>query len=122
MATLSPTLTLSSTDLSGDELSLSVSDSLTVAGGAVNFQVITSGTGTVFAAAANYSKSYVFLQNLATDASHIYTIEKADGGDEYMTLGAGEFAFFPWAASVDLAVDAAAGTSAMEVRIYQAAS
>ena len=47
---------------------------------------------------------------------------KADGGDEYLTLGAGEWAFFPWAAAVDLAVDAAAGTSALEVRIYQAAS
>ena len=50
------------------------------------------------------------------------TIEKADGGDEYMTLGAKEFAFFPWAAAVDLAVDAASGTPTLEVRIYQAAS
>ena len=50
------------------------------------------------------------------------TIEKADGGDEYMTLGAGEFAFFPWAAETDLAVDAASGTPTLEVRIYQAAS
>jgi hypothetical protein len=123
MATLTPTLTLASTDISAtDALNLSVTDSLAIAGGAINFQVATSSTGTVFAAAANYSKSYVFLKNLATDASHIYTIEKADGGDEYLTLGAGEWAFFPWAAAVDLAVDAAAGTSALEVRIYQAAS
>lgn len=123
MATLTPTLTLASTDISAtDALNLSVTDSLAIAGGAVNFQVVTSATGTVFAAAANYTKSYVFLKNLATDASHIYTIEKADGGDEYMTLGAGEWAFFPWASAVDLAVDAAAGTSVLEVRIYQAAS
>ena len=47
------------------------------------------------------------------------TIEKADGGDEYMTLGAGEFAFFPWASTVDLAVDAAQGSPVLEVRIYQ---
>ena len=123
MATLTPTLTLASTDISAtDALNLSVTDSLAIAGGAVNFQVVTSATGTVFAAAANYTKSYVYLNNLATDASHIYTIEKADGGDEYMTLGAGEWAFFPWASAVDLAVDAAAGTSVLEVRIYQAAS
>ena len=123
MATLTPTLTLASTDISAtDALNLSVTDSLAIAGGAVNFQVVTSATGTVFAAAANYTKSYVFLKNLATDASHIYTIEKPDGGDEYMTLGAGEWAFFPWASAVDLAVDAAAGTSVLEVRIYQAAS
>ena len=47
------------------------------------------------------------------------TIEKADGGDEYMTLGAGEFAFFPWASAVDLFADAAQGTPTLEVRIYQ---
>ena len=76
MATLTPTLTLASTDISAtDALNLSVTDSLAIAGGAVNFQVVTSATGTVFAAAANYTKSYVFLKNLATDASHIYTIE-----------------------------------------------
>jgi len=121
MATLTPTLTLASSDISGtDTLDLSVTDSLSVAGGAINFQVVTSDTGTVFAAAANYSKSYVFLKNL--DASIVMTIEKADGGDEYMTLGAGEFAFFPWAAETDLAVDAASGTPTLEVRIYQAAS
>ena len=121
MATLTPTLTLASSDISGtDTLDLSVTDSLSIAGGAINFQVVTSTTGTVFAAAANYSKSYVFLKNL--DTSIVMTIEKADGGDEYMTLGAGEFAFFPWAAETDLAVDAASGTPTLEVRIYQAAS
>lgn len=121
MASLVPTLTLTSSDVSTAEtLSLSVTDNLAVAGGAISFQVVTSTTGTVFAAATNYSKSYVFLQNL--DASIAMTIEKADGGDEYMTLGAKEFAFFPWAAAVDLAVDAASGTPTLEVRIYQAAS
>ena len=82
MATLTPTLTLASTDVSTAEaLSVSVTDTLAIAGGAVQFQVVTSTTGTVFAAAANYTKSYVFLQNL--DSSIAMTIEKADGGDEY---------------------------------------
>ena len=82
MATLTPTLTLASSDISGtDTLDLSVTDSLSIAGGAINFQVVTSTTGTVFAAAANYSKSYVFLKNL--DTSIVMTIEKADGGDEF---------------------------------------
>jgi len=123
MATLIPTLSLTSTTLSDAEtFSLSETGSLAVGGQSISFQVVTSATGTVFAAAANYTKSYVLLKNLATDATHIYTIEKADGGDEYMTLGAGEFAFFPWAAAVDLAVDAAAGSSVLEVRIFQAAN
>ena len=121
MATLTPTLTLASTDISASEaLSLSVTDSLAVAGGAVQFQVATTTTGVVFAAAANYTKSYVFLQNL--DSSIAMTIEKADSGDEYFSLAAGEFAFFPWASEVDLAVDAASGTPTLEVRIFQAAS
>ena len=121
MATLTPTLTLASTDVSAAEtLAVSVTDALAIAGGAIQFQVVTSTTGTVFAAAANYTKSYVFLQNL--DASIAMTIEKADGGDEYFSLAPLEFAFFPWASEVDLAVDAASGTPTLEVRIFQAAS
>tara|TARA_R100000458_G_C8264805_1_gene239964 strand:- start:900 stop:1274 length:375 start_codon:yes stop_codon:yes gene_type:complete len=121
MATLTPTLTLASTDISaGEALSLSVTDSLEVLGGAFSFQTVATTTGVVFAAAANYTKSYVFLQNLSSTAAEIMTIEKADGGDEYFTLGPGEFAFFPWASEVDLAVDAAEGSPVLEVRIYQA--
>ena len=121
MATLTPTLTLTSTDLvDGESFNLSVTDSLEVVGQAFSFQTVATQTGTVFAAAANYTKSYVYLKNLSTTANEIMTIEKADGGDEYFTLGAGEFAFFPWASEVDLAVDAATGSPVLEVRIFQA--
>ena len=119
MATLTPTLTLASSDMNGDTLNLSVTDSLEVLGQVTTKQVVASQTGTVFAAASGYTKSYVYLKNLSTTAAEIMTIEKADGGDEYMTLGAGEFAFFPWASTVDLAVDAAQGSPTLEVRIYQ---
>ena len=122
MATLTPTLTLSSSDMNGDTLNLSVTDSLSILGQVTTKQVVSSTTGVVFATAANYTKSYVYLKNLSTTAAEIITIEKADGGDEYMTLGAGEFAFFPWASTVDLAVDAAQGTPTLEVRIYQEAA
>jgi len=121
MATLTPTLTLTSTDLvDGESFNLSVTDSLDVVGQAFSFQTVATQTGTVFAAAANYTKSYVYLKNLSTTANEIMTIEKADGDDEYLTLGAGEFAFFPWAAGVNLAVDAATGSPVLEVRIFQA--
>ena len=123
MATLTPTLTLASTDLSsGEALNVSVTDSLSVLGQAVQQRIATSTTSTAFAEAANYTKSYVFVMNTSTTAAEIITIEKADSGDEYMFLGAGEFAFFPWAASVDLFADAAQGTPVLEVRIYQAAA
>ena len=121
MATLTPTLTLASTDLiNGEDFNLSVTDALDVVGQAFSFQVVATTTGVVFAAAANYTKSYVYLKNLSTTAKEIMTIEKADGDDEYLTLGAGEFAFFPWASAVDLAVDAATGSPVLEVRIFQA--
>ena len=121
MATLTPTLTLTSTDLvDGESFNLSVTDSLDVVGQAFSFQTVATTTGVVFAAAANYTKSYVYLKNLSTTTNEIITIEKADGDDEYLTLGAGEFAFFPWASAVDLAVDAATGSPVLEVRIFQA--
>jgi|TARA_R110002073_G_scaffold330064_2_gene513409 hypothetical protein len=122
MATLTPTLTLASSDMNGDVLNLSVTDSLTVLGQVTTKQVVATTTGVVFAAAANYTKSYVYLKNLSTVAAEIITIEKADSGDEYLFLGAGEFAFFPWASTVDLALDAATGSPVLEVRIYQEAA
>ena len=123
MATLTPTLTLASTDISASEaLNLSVTDSLAIAGGATQFQVATSTSSAVFASAANFTKSYVYLRNLSTTAAEIITIEKAASGDTYMTLGVEEFAFFPWASTVDLFADAAQGTPILEVRIFQAAS
>ena len=123
MATLTPTLTLASTDVSANEtLNISVTDALEVLGQAYNFQVIATQTGTVFATAANYTKSYVFLKNTSSTAAEIMTIEKADGSDEYFELAPGEFAFFPWAASENLALDAASGSPVLEVRIWQAAA
>ena len=122
MATLSPTLTLNSSDLNGDVLNLSVTDSLAVLGQVASFQKVATTSGVVFAAAANYSKSYVYLKNLSTTPAEIITIEKADAGDEYLLLGSGEFAFFPWASTVDLALDAAQGAPVLEVRIFQAAA
>ena len=122
MATLTPTLTLASNDMNGDVLNLSVTDTLAVLGQVTTKQVVATTTGVVFAAAANYTKSYVYLKNLSTVAAEIITIEKADSGDEYLFLGAGEFAFFPWASTVDLALDAATGSPVLEVRIYQEAA
>jgi len=59
MATLTPTLTLSSSDMNGDTLNLSVTDSLSILGQVTTKQVVSSTTSTRFAAAANYTKSYV---------------------------------------------------------------
>ena len=195
MATLTPTLTLSSSDMNGDVLNLSATDSLSILGQVTTKQVVTSTTHATFATATNYTKSYVYLKNLSSTGTEIITIEApaldatcdynndptitmdstaairfgmtvsgtgipagatvasvtntttfelststTDGSvtngtltfgtDEYMKLGAGEFAFFPWMASeatassqdADLACASAVGTPTLEVRIYQEAA
>jgi len=120
MATLTPTLTLTSTDLLSDSLSISVTDALTITKKAELKRIVTSTSSAVIAAASGYTKAYVFLKNISTTANETITIEKADGGDEYILLGAGEFAFFPWAAAIDLFADAAAGTPTLEIGIFEA--
>ena len=120
MATLTPTLTLSSPDMNGDVLNLSVTDSLSILGQITTKQVVTSSASVIFATAANYTKSYVYLKNLSSTAAETITIEMASGSQSVMILGAGEFAFIPWDSVGDLRADAASGTPTLEVRIYQA--
>ena len=122
MATLTPTLTLASTNALSDSLNLSVTDSLSVLGKCKRKTVSTSTASASVLAAADYTKSYVFMQNKSSTAAEIITIEKADSGDEYMFLGAGEWAFFPWSSSVDLFADAAQGTPVLEILVFQAAA
>jgi len=119
MATLTPTLTLASTDMNGDVLNLSVTDSLSILGQVTTKQVVTSTTAAVFAADGGYTKSYVYLKNLSATATEIIYIREGTTSDNIMELGAGEWAFFPWATATGLAYDAAVGTPTLEVRIYQ---
>ena len=122
MATLTAKLTLTSSDLLSDSLNLSVTDTLSVLGTTVQKTVATSTASAVVLAASSFTTSYVFLKNKSTTAAEIITIEKADGGDEYMYLGAEEFAFFPWSSTVDLFADAAQGTPVLEILLFQAAA
>ena len=122
MATVTAKLTLTSSDALTDSLNFTVSDSLTAAGAILQKSVVTSTTSTSVLAAASYTTSYVFLHNKSTASAEIITIEKADAGDEYMYLGAGEFAFFPWSSTVDLFADSASGTPVLEIMLFQAAA
>ena len=122
MATLIPKLTLTSSDALIDALNFTVTDSLAVLGAIVQKSVVTSTTSAVVLAASSYTTSYVFLHNKSAAAAEIITIEKSDGGDEYMYLGAGEFAFFPWSSTVDLFADSASGTPVLEIMLFQAAA
>ena len=129
MATLTAGVTISSTDLNNDSagasseaLSVSLSDQLTVLGNHYSYVVAVNSTSSVFLGQANHSKSYVLLYNTSTTTAETIQIELADGDNDVILLGAGEFAFFPWSATHDLYADAATGTPVLEVRLYQSAA
>ena len=133
MATLTPTLTLTSTDLFPDEsLNLNLTDSLEVLGPVTTKRIVldsgASNLQTQIALLASGStKSYVLLYNTSTATSgEIITIGDDTNGDAALEeinleLAPGEFAFFPWNASRDIVADASSGTPTLEIRAYQAA-
>ena len=58
--------------------------------------------------------------NKSTDAAEIIHIRSdATGSADIMSLGAEEFAFFPWSSDEDLVYDAASGTPVLEVLLFQ---
>ena len=128
MGTLTTKLTMSSSNLTSDALNLSLSKVLTVAGDTRLFKVVTSTTKSNLLLAASYSKSYVYLKNMDTSIEISIGMDTAadddidnDATDIFMTLGGGEFAFFPWAATYNLHVDAASGTPTLEVGVFEVA-
>ena len=120
MATLTAKITLTSSDLLTDALSLAITDSLSVLGRTVQKTVVTSVTAAVFLDKDNFTDSYVFLLNKSTDASEIIHIRSdGTGSADIISLGAEEFAFFPWSSDEDLVYDAASGTPVLEVLLFQ---
>tara|TARA_R110000744_G_scaffold88703_1_gene172810 strand:+ start:59 stop:457 length:399 start_codon:yes stop_codon:yes gene_type:complete len=132
MATLTAKLSLSSSNVSTDNLSILLSNVLTVGGDYRSFRkIIASGasnleTANIVISNASYGKAYVLLHNTSIVAAEIINIgENADTNAtlDYtnITLGAGEFAFYPWNSTVDLVADAASGDPVLEVMIFEAA-
>ena len=132
MATLTAKLSLSSANVSTDKLNVLLSKILIVGGDYRSFRkIIASGatnleTANIVISNAAYGKAYVLLHNTSTVANEIITIgENADTNAalDYtnITLGAREFAFYPWNSTVDLVADAASGNPVLEVMIFEAA-
>ena len=130
MATLTPTLTLTSTDVTGDALRLSVTDALTLGANDLRKSSIFSpndvdpGGLKIFSTAQG--KSYIYVKNIHASLI-IYLQAAADTAESavWMELAAGEFAFFPWAGVADLFAstgDNGAGiaTAGLEVMIFEA--
>ena len=117
MATLTPTLTLVSTDATTDSLSLSLTDTLTVNQKIIGPSKIKLSTAdlTLFAA-ADYGISYVYLKNL--DSSIAMDVTFNDKVSIYVQPG--EFAFFPWRVSEDIKIKSESGTPYVEYGIWEA--
>ncbi len=109
MATTTATITLSSSDLTGDALALSTTATLTKAGNSTGLTQ-TSGVGrkttsatteyTLFDGDAYANGSHkVYLKNTSTIAGE-FVIVKING-EQMGKLYAGDWAFFPWEANAD---------------------
>ena len=117
MPTLTPTLTLTSTDVTSDELSFSVTDSLSIAQKVVGLSRVTTSTGdlTLFAS-SSYSRSYVYLKNM----DDTIAMDVDFGSTASFNIKPGEFAFFPWHGSQNIVVAADSGTPILEYAIFEA--
>ena len=117
MATLTPTLTLVSTDVTTDELSLSTTDTLTISNKVIApSRVKTSTSDLTLFASGSYSRSYVYLKNI----DDTIAMDVDFGSTASFNIRPGEFAFFPWHASQNIVVAADSGTPYLEYAIFEA--
>ena len=102
MASLKSTLSLSSSDVSSDALSFSVTDTATVTAPIINVSKITcdnTGGNSIILPNVNATR-YVYIKHLGLNSAggssgaDQVKVETADGA-EIMRISTGEFAFFP---------------------------
>jgi len=117
MATLIPTLTLSSADATTDLINFSVVDNLTITGKVIGLSRVVTSTGDLtLLASSSYSRSYVYLKNI--DDSIAMDVDF--GSTASFNIRPGEFAFFPWHASQNIVVAADSGAPVLEYAIFEA--
>ena len=96
MATLTPTLTLASTDATSDTLNFTVTDSLTVAAAGPNQGLsritITTADNQELVDEATSGVYYFYAKN--TDSTN-FVILQTSASVQYARLSPGEFCFFP---------------------------
>ena len=126
MATLIPTLTLTSTDISSDTLSLSVSDSISVGSpisGVSSVSVSTTGAQNIIVPAADTTK-ITYIKHTGVDAggNAVNTDLKIEttGDVMFAQLNAGEFCYFPHntGGSTGVQLEASSGTIVAEYAYF----
>ena len=116
--TIKSVLSLTSRNVTNDILNLKVNDTLVVLEDVVQKRVVLSTTASLIVAAADFSKSYVFVNNVSTTS---ITLVRSNNGDEYMHLAPGQWSWFPWSCSVDLMAETTnhLQTPTLEVMIFE---
>ena len=134
MGTLTAKLTLNSSNLTTDSINIAFTDILNITKDVRIFKKVIAASETelvedqTILSAASYTKSYVFFYNTSSTTAEVITLGTAsnDGsGDNALdtvniSLGAGEFAFYPWNSTVDIVADAASGSPVLEIGIFEA--
>tara|TARA_R110002049_G_scaffold121099_1_gene275807 strand:- start:382 stop:780 length:399 start_codon:yes stop_codon:yes gene_type:complete len=103
MATLTPSLTLTSTDATSDTLSFTVDDTLTIAAPSVGLSKInaTATGGSNIIVPAGTAIAYLYVKHTGTTdgstaTSQLVDLEITDDNSAFARLGAGEFLFMPF--------------------------
>ena len=126
MATLTPTLTLTSTDVTTDQLSFSVTDSLSVTAphiGLAKASVSTTGANNIIQPATDGQTYYVYVKHTGVDASGsavTTTLNIELTGDVIIgKLAAGEFMRMPVGGhSLGVQLQASSGTIVAEYAYF----
>jgi|TARA_Y100000034_G_scaffold51545_1_gene63361 hypothetical protein len=125
MATLTANITLTSTDLLTDSLSLTVSNNLTVLqGGIFRSTVTATSTGasatTIYTADDYAAPCYIYIKNTdATATDYLYVYDDTSTGDPVeLKLSGGEWAWMPTNADKTLRVYAATTGTVVEYGIF----
>ena len=126
MATLTPTLTLTSTDATSDQLAFSVTDSLSVTAphvGLAKIAVSTTGANNIIQPATDGQTYYVYVRHTGVDASGSDVTTTCNielTGDVIIgKLAAGEFMFMPVGGhSLGVQLQASSGTIVAEYAYF----
>jgi len=103
MATLTPTLTLSSTDAFSDVLNFTITDALTTTAPArgLSLETVTATGANHIIVPAGTAIAYLFVRHTgttdgSTGTAQLVDLEITDDNSAFARLGAGEFLFMPW--------------------------
>jgi len=129
MATITPTLSITSNASSATTpgplsfaLSLSATKALTVSGPVTSKieEVTTTHTNHKIFDQSTQEHAYIYVNN-TSDREVFLCSDNADStGNRFMSVGVGEFAFFPWSGTRDIFLDhTGTGTKNVEYFIFE---